>query len=291
MLLSLLLVFCLPALFSVTVIDDLGRVIDVRTPPQRVVVAAPAITDFLIQLGLSDRIVGVTDYDAFDAERIGQLMPLNREKILSLRPDLVLMAGGFQAPEVHGLEELGIPTLVLNPLGLEDVYRSAQLISIIFGIPHKGTALVESLRKRVDHVALEAYTIPLDQRKKVFFAMFYGDEVKDLWTCGYGSLLNELIALAGAINITGHFPGPSGWLPIAEEFVAKANPDVIIIPVYYEGGEEPAVRALLSYQPWAGVNAVRSQSFILVDGDTSNQPNTLLVGILETLFQELYPKR
>lgn len=289
--LCLLVVLWLSLGVAVTIIDDLGRVVEIASAPQRVVVAAPAITDFLVQLSLDDRIVGVTDYDSYETERIGQLMPLNREKILSLRPDLVLMGGGFQAPEVEGLDALGLKTVVLNPLRMDDIYRTVQLVSVIFGIPEEGQQLAHELRTTVEDIAKEAYTIPLDRRKKVFFAMFHGDEVKDLWTCGYGSLLNELIALAGGVNITGHFPGPSGWLPIAEEFVAKANPDIILLPIYFEGGETVAIKALKQYQPWADVKAIRTENFVLIDGNISSQPNTLLVNLLEELFQSFYPGR
>jgi len=279
----------LSASFPFTIIDDIFREVEISPNPQRIVVAAPSITDFIVKLGEESRIVGVTDWDTFDAERIGQLTPLNIEKIVSLDPDIVFLTGGFQAPEAFKLEEFGITAVVVNPNKIDEVLRTATLISLILGVKSKGEALVSEYRKRVDKVAIEkVYPIPLAERKKIFFAMISESEIKDLWTCAAGSFLNEIFTLAGGINITGAFSGPNGWIPVGIEFVALENPDVIFVPYYYEGGETPAVEAIKNFRPWSGVKAVENGFIIGIEGNAASQPNLMLVDLLEDIYSKLY---
>nr|HRD19626.1 cobalamin-binding protein [Fervidobacterium sp.] len=95
--------------FGITVVDDAGRIVNIPVAPRRVVSAAPNATRYLQALGLENRIVGVTDWDNYKkAENIGNLVPLNIEKIYSLKPDLVILFGGFQLPEVEKLEKANL---------------------------------------------------------------------------------------------------------------------------------------------------------------------------------------
>ncbi|HQA95730.1 MAG TPA: ABC transporter substrate-binding protein, partial [Thermotogota bacterium] len=195
---SVFLLFFFSLSFSLVFIDDLGRKVSVDRTPKRVVVAAPALTDYLVRLGLADTIVGVTDWDAFPAEKIGQLTPLNVEKIVSLRPDLVLIAGGFQAAEASRLTPFGLNVMVLNPNSFYDIQRISRFLGALFDLPERGHELAQMMEKTLNRIAVEkAYKIPLTERKTVFFAMVQGAEIKDLWTCAQGSFLSEIIALAG----------------------------------------------------------------------------------------------
>ncbi len=275
--------------FSFVLIDDMGRGVEINGTPQRVIVAAPSLTDYLVRLGLSDKIVGVTDWDVFDSERIGQLVPLNIEKIISLEPDLVLMTGGFQAPEVNKLEEFGITAVVLNPNSFSDIFRTTNLLATVFGVYETGKALVADMQKRVDAIAKEkAYKIPLGERKKIFYAMISGAEIKDLYTCVQESFLSEVISLAGGINITGSYSGPNGWLPVSVEFVAAENPDAMLVPYYFEGGQQPMLDAINSFSPWRNVNAVLNQELYPIDGNAASYANLGLVALLEQVYESLY---
>ena len=286
---TVFLLFFLSLSFSIVFVDDLGRKVSVDHTPKRVVVAAPALTDYLVRLGLADTIVGVTDWDAFPAERIGQLTPLNVEKIVSLRPDLVLIAGGFQAAEVSRLTPFGLNVMVLNPNSFYDIQRLALYFGALFDIPERGQEIAQMVENTVTRIAVEkAYTIPLTERKTVFFAMVQGAEIKDLWTCAQGSFLSEIIALAGAINITGSYTGPNGWLPIGIEFVALQNPDVILVPYYYEGGANEAIDAILNFAPWKSVSAVKNKAVYAIDGNKASYPNPTLTELLEEIYTTVY---
>lgn len=289
--LLLLLVFTV-SVFSFSVVDDLGRVVEIETTPERVVIAAPAFTDYFVQLGCSNKIIGVTDYDMFDAEKVGQMTPLNIEKIVSLKPDLVVVAGGFQAAETYKLEKFGLTTICLNPNTMDAIFRTTNFIATIMDVKEKGQEVVTVMQNRMLAISRDkAYKIPLDERKSVFYAMISGSEVKDLWTCGQGSFLNEVISLAGGVNITGNYSGSNGWLPLSVEFVASKNPDAMLVPAYYAGGEAAAEATIKGFSPWNEVSAVKNKAIYGIDGNKASYANLQLVDLIEEIYEVLYGEK
>jgi iron complex transport system substrate-binding protein len=257
-----------------------------------VIVAAPSFTDYIVKLGCSDKIVGVTDYDMFDAEKIGQLTPLNIEKIISLKPDLIIVAGGFQAAETYKLEKFGLRVICLNPNTLDSIFRTTTYLATILGVNEKGQEVVTEAQNRMLAISRDkAYKIPLDERKSIFYCMISGNAVKDLWTCGQGSYLNEVISLAGGVNITGNYSGANGWLPLSVEFVASKNPDVILVPSYYAGGEATAEAVINGFSPWKDIKAVKNAAMYGIDGNKAAYANLQLIDLIEDIYEILYEEK
>ena len=116
--------------YPLTVIDETGTAVTLSKEPQRFISTAPSNTEILFALGLGEKVVGVTNYcnypeAAKHVEKIGEISPLNYEKIISLKPDLVLAYGGFQLKDIPRLRELGIIAIVLEPLNLKDTFKSS----------------------------------------------------------------------------------------------------------------------------------------------------------------------
>jgi iron complex transport system substrate-binding protein len=286
LLVGAMLVLVLTMLFALqyplTLVDDAGHVVTFNSAPQRIVSAAPSITDFLLKLGYSHNLVGVTKYDSYTkATNIGLLYPLNVEKILSLKPDVVFMFGGFQLSQYQRLTKVGIKAFVLNANDLDEVYRDVMDVATIMGKPEKGEKLVSSLREKALKISKEAYNIPIDKRPKVF----YGTPGKQIWTAGMGSFLNQIISLAGGVNVAGNYAGPNGWLPVSPEFVVSQNPDIILVPYYVSNGQKAAVKAFESYPAFKDLKAVKEGHVYAVDGNVVSQPNTKLVELLEELYK------
>ncbi|WP_051962666.1 ABC transporter substrate-binding protein [Mesoaciditoga lauensis] len=267
--------------YPLTLVDDAGHAVTFENAPQRVISAAPSITDFLLELGYSKNIVGVTKYDSYTkATNIGLMYPLNMEKILYLKPDVVFMFGGFQLSQYQRLSKIGVKAFVLNANNLDGVYRDLMDVATIMGDPQKGQKLVSSLEEKVLKISKAAYNIPIDKRPKVF----YGTPGKQIWTAGMGSFLNEVISLAGGVNVTGNYAGPNGWLPVSPEFVVAQNPDVILVPYFAPNGQKAAVKAFESYPAFKNLKAVKEGHVYAIDGNVASQPNTKLVGLLEELY-------
>ncbi len=284
MLLVLTVFSALAVTYPLTLVDDAGHVVTFNSAPKRVIDAAPSITDFLLKLGYGNEIVGVTKYDSYTkAENVGLLYPLNLERIVALKPDVVFMFGGFQLSQYEKLKKLGINAFVLNANDLNGIYRDVMDIATIMGDSKKGGKVVSSLKTRVLKVAEEAYKIPIFRRPRVF----YGTPGKQIWTAGMGSFLNEIISLAGGVNITGNYAGPNGWLPVSPEFVVSRNPDIILVPYYSANGQKTAIKSFEDYPAFKNLQAVKDGHVYSINGNVASQPNTKLVDLLEQIHDIL----
>ena len=105
--------------------DGLGRVVSIAPNPQRIISLAPNVTEILFALGLENRVAGVTSYCDFPEaakakEKIGDTRQPNLEKIISLKPDLVVIYVS-QTDLIGRLQRVGVPTFVYRHTGLADV--------------------------------------------------------------------------------------------------------------------------------------------------------------------------
>jgi len=275
--------------YPITVVDDAGRTVTITQRPQRVICAAPSTTKFLQYLGLEDKIIAVTNWDDFEAERIGDLFPINLEKIVSLNPDLIFTFGGFQLPEVVKLEQQGLTTVVLNANSVQQILNDLVLVGTIMGIPEKAKQLANQLQERYLNIAKKGYNIPFDKRVKVVFLMdIPGPDVREVWTCGQGSYLNDLITLAGGANIAALFTGPNGFLPISLEYIVSQNPDVLIVTSYVPNSEEQIKEKISNHSILKSLKAVKNKRIYVYDNYLLSLPVPQLVEYIEKFYNDFY---
>ncbi|MBT1248631.1 MULTISPECIES: ABC transporter substrate-binding protein [unclassified Thermosipho (in: thermotogales)] len=273
--------------FSISIVDDAGRLVVFEKTPEKVVSAAPSSTKFLLKLGLDKKIVGVTDWDSFNAEKIGNMVPLNIEKILSLNPDVVIIFGGFQLPEVEKLEKFGIKTLVLNPVSLNDVARDVMLLGSVFGKEKEAKMIKDEILSKLKDYGTKTAKIPLNERPKVFFTITVpNDETKDLWTAGTGSYINELITIAGGVNICAPYTGNNGWFSVNWEFLTINNPDIIIIAGY--GDPNQIKEKIKGNKLFSSLKAVKNEKVLVIDGNDISSISPNIVKYLDIFYNFFY---
>jgi len=163
--------------------------------PSRVVSLAPSLTDTVVALGLSSRLVGVTRHDVApqvkDLPRVGGFLDPSPEAVLALRPDLVLwLADSGAWPAVHRIAELGVPVLALPVVGVADVLRTARLVGQALGEPAAG----EALSADVERAERRAASLP--RRRALLVIGRY-----PLVVAGPGSYPDALLRLAGGDNV------------------------------------------------------------------------------------------
>lgn len=285
--LSLLLASSNAVNYPLTIIDITETAVTIPQEPQRIISIAPSNTEILFALGLEDKIVGITNYCNFpeetkNIEKIGETFPLNLEKIVSLKPDLILAYAG-QLNEIPRLRELGLNTIVIEPLSLKETLKSIQMVATVGGIPEKGNILVKNLSQRVDQIKTEVSNLEITKKPKVFIGGIY----ETIWTPGEGTLFNELISLAGGTNIAAGF---SGWTKISLEFIVKEDPDIIIIPIgAMNPGDELKIKENIYQRPgWSNLSAVKNQKIFIVNEDLFFRPGPRLVDGLERLYKIFY---
>src|SRR5436853_3441046 len=132
--------------------DEFDREIKVPDLPHRLICLAPSITDTVYALGRGDDIAGVTDFTKYPAEAIqkpsvGAIISPSLEKIVSLKPDLVLAIGDLNNFDVvRSIERLGFPVFVINPRGVEGIYRAIESIGKAIHQETASAALVARLQ-------------------------------------------------------------------------------------------------------------------------------------------------
>src|SRR5262249_56097366 len=133
--------------------------VSIASDPRRLISLAPSVTEILFALGLGNRVVGVTTYcdyppETATVEKVGDTLRPNLEKIISLKPDLVVISTASQLEEFVGsLERLGVPVYVNNPTDLGSLLDSIQRLGDVAGVPESAGRLVARFRSPIteDH--------------------------------------------------------------------------------------------------------------------------------------------
>ncbi len=249
----------------------------------RIVSLAPATTEILFALGLDQEVVGVSLYcdhplQARTKAKVGTFSRPDAEKILLLKPDVVFGTGHEQAPAVNALRRLKLRVVVSDPADLIGLYDSIEEIGRLTGREKEASALVEQMKRRVEQVTARTRTIPEERRPKVFVEVWH----TPLMTAGNGSFVDELVRLAGGVNIASGAPRPYSFFT-AEE-VLQGRPDCVILT--YPGGEDRVLNRL----GWSQVPAVLNHRiYDDIDPSLILRPGPRIVEGLEQIQKRLYP--
>lgn len=217
-----LLAFVASTAQAAVVVDDRGRAVELGAPPQRVVSLSPALTETLCALGACARLVGTDRFSNWPASvrtlpKLGGLDDAPIERIVALRPDLVLAATSTRA--VERLESLGLRVLALEPRTLAELQRVMRQVAAAIGDADAGPALWQRTEQRL---AAAAARVPGAWRgRRVYF------EVASVpYAAGEASFIGELITRLGLVNIV---PASMGPFPqLAPEFVLRAQPELVM---------------------------------------------------------------
>ena len=246
--------------------------------PRRIVCLAPSYDEILIELGCQDRIVGVTtssDYleEVRRAERVGLWSKPNIEKIVALKPDLVLatdFAGQQSAAEK--LSALNLRVIVLDETqGIEEILAKTRQIGDILGIPAQTEALLARMRATV--AATRRSSAALSARPRVYLET----GCDPLFTCGKGSFIHEMIEIAGGKNIAGDIAQP--FPRISAEFVINSDPEVIILPYMGRNFGKEALKQRKGWEKIAAIKTGRVYDDIGSQVITIPSPRLILYGL------------
>ncbi len=254
--------------------------------PQRIVSLAPGFTETLIDLGLKEKIVGVTtssDYlkEIKDVERIGFYMKPSLEKIVSLSPDLVLATNYVgQRQTIKALRKLGIAVEIFEEKGIEGLFLKVRRIGEICGVRERANILIQRMQKRIGQVRTKSSSLG---RPRVYVETGYNP----LFTCGKGSFIDELIEIAGGENIGHNINKP--YPRVSAEFIISKNPEVIILPYMGRGYGKETLKRRNGWQKISAVLNDRIYDDIGPQIITIPAPNLILKGLPE-LAKRIHPE-
>lgn len=273
--------------------DAFSREIVVPAAPKRVISLAPSVTEILFALGVDDRLVADTEYcihppAAKLKEKVGGISSPNLEKMLALRPDLIL-GSGLTSQEVSAqIDHVGLRAVYFRHTDIASVYRDIVSIATLLGERPRGEKLVSDMRTRVDKLTARLKALPPGPRPKVLLLL----RIDGLYSAGKGSFPHEIIELAGGENVAAH--AASMWPQMSMETVLQANPDVILVALgkgKVEGDFLHKTWQQMRVDPrWKQIKAVANNRLVLVEDDLLTIPGPRLVDSLELVAEGLHPE-
>jgi len=230
---------------------------------KRVISLAPSITEDIYLMGAQNVIVGCTSYCtqavADGKQQVGSTVDVNMEKILILKPDLVLAMTLTKPQDIETMKRLGIKVeLIPTPKNFEEICNQTIHISKMIGYENTARSIVKESKQTVDSLKL---TLKNNKEKqKIFFQL----GSNPIFTVLENTFMNDYILLCNGENIANGLTKGS----VTRESVLKKNPDVIIVATMGGfGAEEQKV-----WQSYTGLKAAKNNKIFLIDSETSCSP-------------------
>ncbi|HEY8186549.1 MAG TPA: cobalamin-binding protein [Pyrinomonadaceae bacterium] len=266
------------------VIDEAGRRVTIPAKVERFVSLAPNLTEIAYAVGAGDRLVGNTTFCNYPEEaktvaKVGDTLQPSIERILTLRPQLVLVSTASQLEAfTKQLNEHQIAVYVTDPRDLEGVFRSILAVGDLLNESEAASELVKLLRARAEKVEQAVAGLP---RVSVFFQL----SGQPLYTAGRSSFVTNLIERAGGRSVTSDVQ--EAWPRLSDEAALASRPEAVIMVSADAMGTAANTRvaAALKNSP-----AVKNGRVYLINGDLLTRPGPRLVDGLEQIAHALHPE-
>jgi len=276
-----------PAPQGNTVTDDLGRSITIKGIPQRIISLSPSNTEIVYALGLEDKLVGVTTYDNYpaaaqDKPKVSEYSNVDMEKVLSAKPDLILASTIHKNDVIPAFEKLGIAVLTLEAETVDGTIRDIELLGQLCGKSREAETLVARLKDRIQTITDKTSQLTTSQKPRVFFLTWHDP----LWTAGSATVIDELMAKAGGVNIAADLNGHS---QIDLESVIERNPQIIFV-MSSMGDQDTSYNYIKGEPRFQATEALKNNQVYKVNSDIFGRTTPRLVDGLETMAKLIHPE-
>jgi iron complex transport system substrate-binding protein len=277
----MLVLLAVPCFASRTVMDELGRAVEVPDHPHRIICLIPSVVDTVFSLGAGTDVVGISDFTKYPKEAlqkpsIGLPLSPSVEAIIALHPDLVLGSGDLNLLDSTGsLKRLGIPVFMVDPHGIEGIYTSILSIGKVLNREADATVLIAQLRARVAAVKSRVADKP---RLQVLMAVWYDP----VMTIGKKAFISEIIEAAGGRSVTDDIA--QEWPQVSLESIMRRQPDAIL----FIKGSKLTAEELKTRPGWEHIKAAQQGRVYYVD-DRIQYPSPVVFDALEDLAKQFHP--
>lgn len=270
---------------SYKVTDDRGVEVEFKEVPKTIVSLQPSNTEILFALGVGEKIVGATEYDTYPEaaqkiERVSDSQNFDSERILALKPDVVIAYTIGSKDALKPLEDAGLKVFVIeSATSFDDVYGDIEQIAAVMGVEDKGNELNEQIKAKITEVQTKVKEVKTP--KNVYLEI---SPKPDIYTAGAGTFQQEILNAANVKNV---FADLDNWAPVSEEEVIAKNPEVILTTVNYT--EDP-IGEILTRDGWNTVKAIQDKAVQSLDTDISNRPGPRIGEAVELVAKAVYPE-
>ncbi len=258
-------------------------------PAKRIITLTPSLTEIVYALGAGDRIVAVSDYcdyppAAKQHPRVGSFLSPSIERILALRPDLVLL-DSVQRDQAVSLQQAGVRVLAVPMQDLAQVRTAMEQVGAALGDKKAaGVALRAALDRDIAEVKQQTQNAP--HRRTLFVVDRQLGGLRGLVVAGPGSYLDELLNLAGGVNVFADLS--TRYAKVAVESIEERRPEVILDAVHTEAGQVASLRR--DWQILSRVPAVQKDEVYVLASPEFVTPGPRLGQALRRLASLLHPR-
>ncbi|HEX2530229.1 MAG TPA: cobalamin-binding protein [Burkholderiaceae bacterium] len=270
------------ALAAVSAVDDSRYAVTLAAPAQRIVSLAPHATELLYAAGAGAKLVGASEYSDYPPEArrlpsVGGAAALDLERIISLKPDLVVAWGnGNSAAQLAKLRNAGIPVFDSQPSDFEAIASSIERLAQLSGTEALGRIAASRFRARLGRIAAT-------YRQRPAVSVFYEISREPLMTLNDAHMVSDAIRLCGGQNVFGGLPQLAPTISV--EAVLKADPDAIIT------SDSSKDHVLANWRRFPALKAVARGNLFTVDPDLLTRAGPRILDGAEALCKEIETAR
>jgi iron complex transport system substrate-binding protein len=274
--------------FVLELSDALGRNVQIIGEPRRVVSLSPFITSTFFSAGAEHLLVGRDSLSLYPAEAedipsFGDMFSeFDAVQFIPLDADLVLADETYPFESILNIEALGVPIFILpTAVELEDIYSNISIIGSLTNQQELFDLTIEDFQQRLASVGqVIGDTSP---RPRVFYELEASDP-ENPWTYGAGTILDEILELAGSENAALNLEGTWVQFPLSE--LQAINPEFILLADAAYGID----LATLQARPgWTGLEAVLDGQVLAFDETIISKPGPRIIEMIEALAAEFHP--
>lgn len=262
-----------------------------RAPVTRIISLVPALTEMLFTIGAGPQVIGVSSYEDFppDVEalpRVGALLDPDVERILALRPDLVLTYGSQSGLEVQ-LARAGVRTFIYRHSGVAGILQTLRDLGVATGHAAEGDRKAREIQAQLDAVRASVRAYPRPRTLLVFGRQ--PQSLQQMYVSGGAGFLHDILQIAGGSNVFADVRRESVQ-PSHETLLARAPEAIVEVraTAMLAAGDLPRERSV-----WAALTsipAIRTGRIHFLNGAYLVIPGPRIGLVAEAFARALHPE-
>lgn len=259
------------------IVDDLGYEHVIGRVPRTAVTLAPNLTEMIYKVGAEDKLIGNTTYcnyppEAKEIENVGDMLSINHEKLLTLKPDIVFITvEGNTKATFDKLKDLGLEVFISNPRDYNGIKKTFMDFARIFKRTRKADSIISTWDYTVDSITSVSSNRP--EYLTMFLVSF-----QPIMVAGKNTFINEFLNFCNLKNIVDDVELNYPFL--SREEVLSRNPEIIF---HTQHSYDNLGEIKLLYDEWINLNALRNNRIYYVDPDLYFRPGPRFVEALKNL--------
>ena len=261
--------------------------------PQRIISIIPSVTEMIFAMGAGGKVVGVTSFDRHPPEvsriaRVGALLDPDVERILGLKPDLVVLYN-TQVELKQRLDRAGIPYYSYEHRALPDILTTIRAVGTRIGAGPRGEQLAAGIERGIDAVRTSVSRLARPRTLLVFERN--PSSLRDIYASGGYGFMHDMLEAAGGADVFADIKQQS--VQAGTELILARRPDVIIEVRYGDGDSARTAEIGREMRAWSALGsipAVRNGRVHALIGDEFVTPGPRVVDAIRALARTIHPE-